>query len=352
MNSSKLIRSSSSSFLTTLSNFNNNNFKINPFNIYGSKDGSFNLEWIHRPTRTLLIEKIYDKDSRCYLIEVSKFLHEKKNLNIFVEEYVYKDLLEISFLNQFYSYEETPIDFILAFGGDGTLLHVSSLFPEICPPILAFAMGSLGFLSPFLVNNYEIAIDDLIKGLFFLNSRTRLIINIIRDNQKVENYQCLNDFTIRTSTPNNTCKINSFIDDEYFTSIYGDGLIVATSTGSTAYNLSAGGIMIHPSVSTILWTPICAHSLNSHPIVLPDCINLSFKIDQNDRNNEPYLVSFDSKKSQIYLGDEVRIHISSYPLPTVCTNSPVTDWLFSLSTVLKWNQPIKSIINENIDEPM
>jgi NAD+ kinase len=123
-----------------------------------------------------------------------------------------------------------------------------------------------------------------------------------------------------------------------FTTIYGDGLIIATATGSTAYALSAGGAIVHPSASAIIWCPICAHSLNSHPLVLPDSVELSMRISETARGDEPYQLTCDSGGYHVLKGDLMVIKISSYPIPTVCTAEPMADWLNSISSVLRWNQ--------------
>lgn len=323
-------------------------FKIAPYNILGDIDGSLHLEWVHRPISALVIEKIRDKEARKYLRLAAQYLVFKKSFKCYAEKYLCEEETDITYIEPFISNRETPINMIIAFGGDGTLLHISSIFPEFCPPILVFAMGSLGFLSPFLAQNYEQDIDDMIRGYFFLNSRTRLTAEIIRDGCVINSFHCLNDIVIRPTVTTCVCALESKIDGEYFSTVYGDGLIISTSTGSTAYNLSAGGAMIHPSVSTILFTPICAHSLNAHPIVLPDCVILSCKIAYNDRTGRSYEVSYDSKKCTLTEEDEIFIRISTYPLPTVCKDSPVSDWLGSISTVLKWNQPITNTDDESV----
>lgn len=327
-------------------------FKIMPFSIFGDADGSLHLEWVHRPSKALLVEKIYDQGARKYLVSAAQYLAREKGFTVYVENYVAASLPEISFLMPFKSSKETPVDILLAFGGDGTLLHCSSLFKEMCPPILSFAMGSLGFLSPFLADNYKEDIDDLIRGYFYVNSRTRLVADIVRNGKVVKTFQALNDIVITPSVSASVCAIDSSIDGEYFTTITGDGLIIATSTGSTAYNLSAGGAMIHPSVSTILFTPICAHSLNTHPIVLPDCVSLSCKIASNDRTRKPYHVGYDSNETTLEVGDEIFVSIGGFPLQTVCKTSPVIDWLESISDVLKWNQPMKLAVSEETDDIM
>lgn len=317
------------------------NFRVSPFSLFGEKDGSMHLEWIHRPSTCLLIEKINDLTAREYLIKSAQFLAKVKHFNVFVEQYLYEAEKAYTFWHPYDPQDHGNIDFILIFGGDGTLLHASTLFSEFCPPILSFAAGSLGFLTQFQMEEYKDAIDDLIRGVLYINSRTRLYGELKnKEEEIVDTLQATNDVVITPSSPSAVCAIDSYIDDEFFTTVIGDGLIISTATGSTAYNLSAGGCMVHPSVSSILFTPICGHSLNTQPIVLPDCCEVSFRISKLDRTNAPYKVGFDSKSTLLTKDKQLCIRISAFPLPTVCKHSPIGDWLHSISTVLKWNQPM------------
>ena len=327
-------------------------FRVSPYSIFGDKDGSLHLEWVHRPSNALLVEKIYDVPARSALLDAAVFLAQEKGFNVYVEEYLFESEKSFTFLKKLEDDKKNIIDIILCFGGDGTLLHVSSLFPEFCPPILPFALGSLGFLTQFPVSDYKLYIDDFIRGVLFVNSRTRLAAEIKQNGEVVESILALNDIVITPSKPTKVSAIDAYIDGEYFTTVIGDGLIVATATGSTAYNLSAGGVMVHPSVSPILFTPICGHSLNTQPIVLPDCCILSFKISVDDRTHDKYMISYDSKKTYLQPDAEISICICPFPLATVCRASPVNDWLNSLSSVLKWNQPMDNIVNDEADEPM
>ena len=301
------------------------------------KDGSLRVEWTHRPSTCLVAEKKGDEASRNYLIQVAKWLMESRQIIVFVEPYVAKSLSEMILLKPF---NGEHIDIVFSFGGDGTLLHIASLFPEYCPPIVPFSLGSLGFLTPFTAEDFRSTIDDVIQGPFYVCNRTQISITITRKDGSSSVFQALNDIVFRGQSIGMVCGVDCFIDDEYFTTIWGDGLIVATSTGSTAYNLSAGGAMVHPSVSTLIWTPICAHALNAHPLILPDSIKLSFKIAEQSRGTQPYVVSYDGHPSYVEKGEEVAVSISPNCLPTVCDKSPIVDWLHSISTVLRWNHPI------------
>ncbi|EAY08945.1 ATP-NAD kinase family protein [Trichomonas vaginalis G3] len=324
------------------------NFRVSPFSLFGEKDGSMHLEWIHRPSTCLLIEKINDKVAREYLIKSADFLAKVKHFTVYVEQYLYDAEKAYTFWQPYNTDQHGNIDFILIFGGDGTLLHASYLFNEFCPPILSFAAGSLGFLTQFQMEEYKDAIDDLIRGVLYINSRTRLFGELKNsEDQILDTIQATNDIVIMPTIASSVCSIDAFIDGEYFTTVIGDGLIVSTATGSTAYNLSAGGCMVHPSVSSILFTPICGHSLNTQPIVLPDCCEISFKISESGRTNSPYNINYDSKRTTISKGNELCVRISAFPLPTVCKQSPIGDWLHSISTVLRWNQPMINMTADN-----
>lgn len=298
------------------------------------------LEWAHQPKSVLLIEKIRDPGARKFLVQAALYLFREKHFSIYVEGYAIAELKNLAFLKEFIDKSRTTVDFVLAFGGDGTLLHIAKLFPQECPPVIPFSMGSLGFLTPFLADDYRKVIDDLIRGYFYVTQRTRLLCDIKHKNGTTNTIQAMNDIVLTSPDTGSVCAIECTIDGEYFTTIYGDGLIVATSTGSTAYNLSAGGAMVHPSVSTIIWSPICAHSLNAHPLVLPDSVELGMRIAQHARGDS-YIVACDSNKTDVHKGEFISIKISPYPMLTVCQKEPMSDWLTSISTVLRWNQPMQ-----------
>lgn len=263
---------------------------------------------------------------------------------IYVERNVREELNDIEFLQTFTGNES--IDFVCAFGGDGTMLHISSLFPNLCPPVMPFAMGSLGFLTPFAAEEYKEIIDNFLRGPSKVTMRTRAEGAIYRDGKVRESHLILNDIVASPVIKDAVCILECFLNDEPFSTVYGDGLIVSTSTGSTAYNLSAGGALVHPLVAALLWTPICPHSLNAHPLILPGTVKLGIKIAQDSRTDN-FSISFDSYRTTIDKGDFVSIRLSPNPLPTVCKHEPMNDWLFSISNVFGWNRHID---NDDIGE--
>ncbi|XP_032306015.1 NAD kinase isoform X3 [Drosophila ananassae] len=268
------------------------------------------------------------------------------------------------------------IDFIVCLGGDGTLLYASQLFQQSVPPVMAFYLGSLGFLTPFQCENFQDQVTNVLEGHAALTLRSRLRCSIHRKGERrKESLQAagssnllkpslqrqLNYVEVNHSagSNNNNCNANNsilvlnevvinrgpspylsnidiFLDGKYITSVQGDGLIVSTPTGSTAYAAAAGASMIHPSVPAILVTPICPHSLSFRPIVVPAGVELKISISPDSRNTSR--VSFDGRNDQeLNHGDSLRVTTSIYPVPSICSQDQISDWFDSLAEGLHWN---------------
>lgn len=154
----------------------------------------------------------------------------------------------------------------------------------------------------------------------------------------------LNEVVIDRGPSPYLCNIDLFLDGKHITSVQGDGLIVSTPTGSTAYAVAAGASMIHPSVPAIMVTPICPHSLSFRPIVVPAGVELKISVSPDSRNTS--WVSFDGRNRQELLhGDSLRVTTSIYPVPSICAQDQISDWFDSLAECLHWNvrKPQKSL---------
>lgn len=130
--------------------------------------------------------------------------------------------------------------------------------------------------------------------------------------------------------------LDIYCNDIHITSVQGDGLIVSTPTGSTAYAVAAGASMVHPSVAAILVTPVCPHSLSFRPIILPAGVELKIVVSQDARSSA--WTSFDGRNRQeLDIGDSIHITTSIYPVPCVNSENQITDWFKSLAECLHWN---------------
>lgn len=321
--------------------------------------------WDEPPKAVLLVKKPNEPHVTDTLVRQAFWLMKERKLQVYLEPVVHK-ALQIPDTKTWESEEDwedcqTSIDFVVSLGGDGTVLWVSSLFKKSVPPVLSFAMGSLGFLTPFdiakdtgkilcsLVNVVQVtdALDvaeylmNVIKGGFYMSLRSRLVGTIIRNNKENEilmPVHALNEIVIDRGPSAALVELNCYCDGLEITKIAADGIIIATPTGSTAYSLSAGGSMTHPSVPTMLFTPICPHTLSFRPLLFHDSATLNIEVPMSSRASSAY-VSFDGKnRVQLERGDCIIVRVSSFPLPSICSLNENQDWFDSMITNLNWNQ--------------
>lgn len=173
------------------------------------------------------------------------------------------------------------LDLVMVLGGDGSMLNAArKVYPREIP-LLGVNLGHLGFLTGVESNNLKSALTNLKNGNYQLEERAMLEAEVIRNGQTVTKVVGLNELVLARNAFAKMVRLETWIDEEYFTTYPADGLIIATATGSTAYSLSAGGPILDPRLRAILVTPICAHSLYARPLVLSKdaqvkvCINAS-----------------------------------------------------------------------------
>ena len=187
------------------------------------------------------------------------------------------------------------IDLFLTLGGDGTLLDTISMIRDSGIPVIGINFGRLGFLASINKNDIASAIEAIVNKQFSHDSRELLSIHSDLEIFGQNNF-ALNDITIHKRDDSAMITTNVFLNDEFLNSYWGDGIIISTSTGSTAYSLSCGGPIIFPESNSIVLTPVSPHNLNVRPIVLPDTSALSFEVECRSSN---YLVSCDSRTAVI-----------------------------------------------------
>ncbi|KAM4015157.1 NAD kinase isoform 2-T4 [Anomaloglossus baeobatrachus] len=329
------------------------------------------LTWNKPPKSVLVIKKVRDASLLQPFKELCVFLTEK-NMIVYVEKKVLEDPAIVNDENfgpvkkKFCTFREdfddisNQIDFIICLGGDGTLLYASSLFQDSVPPVMAFHLGSLGFLTPFSFDNFQTQVNQVIEGNAALVLRSRLKVKVHKEHKdkktmmqngveengllvsqdkehgKQTKYQVLNEVVVDRGPSSYLSNVDVFLDGHLITTVQGDGVIVSTPTGSTAYAAAAGASMIHPNVPAIMITPICPHSLSFRPIVVPAGVELKIMLSPDARNTA--WVSFDGRKRQeVCHGDSISITTSCYPVPSICFRDPVNDWFDSLAECLHWN---------------
>ena len=160
-------------------------------------------------------------------------------------------------------------ELLVVIGGDGTLLAAARLLGGRPVPILAINHGGLGFLTAVMLPELYPELEKVLAGEFATDRRVMLDTCLLRGSDVVAAQRALNDVVINKGTLARIIELETHVNDQHVSTFRADGLIIATPTGSTAYNLSAGGPIVHPDMSAMLVTPICSHTLTNRPLVLP-----------------------------------------------------------------------------------
>ncbi|XP_025067373.1 NAD kinase isoform X3 [Alligator sinensis] len=306
----------------------------NPKTIMHIQDpASQRLTWNKPPKSVLVIKKIRDASLLQPFKELCVYLTEENNMIVYVEKKVLEDPAiahdenfgpvkkKFCTFSEDYDDISNQIDFIICLGGDGTLLYASSLFQGSVPPVMAFHLGSLGFLTPFNFENFQSQVTQVIEGNAALVLRSRLKVRVVKEHREkkviqngieengmvptslekevvkqIMQYQVLNEVVVDRGPSSYLSNVDVYLDGHLITTVQGDGVIVSTPTGSTAYAAAAGASMIHPNVPAIMITPICPHSLSFRPIVVPAGVELKITLSPDARNTA--WVSFDGRKRQ------------------------------------------------------
>jgi len=202
-------------------------------------------------------------------------------------------------------------DLLVVIGGDGTILRAIRMSLPREVPILGVHMGYLGFLTE--VTNEEVvqALDELLEGRYTIERRTMLEVTLDRSGTILAHHLVINDMVINKGALARIIHIEVLTDEVFVTSIWGDGLIVATPTGSTAYNLASGGPIVHPDVCALVLTPICPHVLSNRSIVLPDTQEIVIAVKSGKASDNIYLTLDGLIGHSLVAEDRIRVRRAS-----------------------------------------
>lgn len=210
---------------------------------------------------------------------------------------------EFPSVEDYVAHTNESIDFALSVGGDGTFLTTASLIGHLDIPILGINCGHLGYLAEVQTDNIDAVLDQLITNNYTIEQRRMLEVTCQQGGKIVSPY-ALNEVAILKSGLSSMITIDVSLNGEFLHNYKADGLLVATPTGSTAYNLSVGGPLLDPHVNAIILTPVATHSLNIRPLVVLDDSKIDVKISSRNGN---YLLSVDGR-SQV-LNQDLQLHI-------------------------------------------
>lgn len=211
---------------------------------------------------------------------------------------------------------EKDISFAVAIGGDGTIIKAANLLLEYDIPLIGVNLGTLGFLATIEKDEIDL-LHKITSGEYKLEERLTLQVSI-GHKDRVKKFTAVNDIIICKNAFSGILDIDICCADIKTANYRADGIIISTASGSTAYAMSAGGPIMHPSVKAITITPICAHSLLSRPIILPEFENISVKTNANLNKKQAFVVADGINSEQITQHDEITVSRYEKNIKFIC----------------------------------
>lgn len=223
-------------------------------------------------------------------------------------------------------------DPIVTLGGDGTLISMARHVGQNSPVLVGVHFGHLGFLTEISPSDLFQTLERLFAGKAALGERSMIVCEVSREGKSIFGAQCINDAVIQKGARDKLLELDLAVDDEEVMTLRGDGLIVATPTGSTAYSLAAGGSIAHPELGVVLVTPICAHSLTVRPLVLSLSATIQVKVPEYE--GKVFFTADGQISTELKAGDIVNIGCSPYRAKFV--KSDKRSYFSTLRTKLNW----------------
>lgn len=230
-------------------------------------------------------------------------------------------------------------DTIVVMGGDGTLIGMAGRIAHagLDVPIVGVNFGSLGFLTEITLQELYPILEAVLAGSASIDERMMLQAQAVRSGKVITDRLVLNDVVITRAAMSRIIELSVAVDGQRVMQVRADGLIVATPTGSTAYNLAAGGPIAHPSVDAILLTPIAPHMLTNRPLVIPGTSNIDVSPNLDDGSRDEAFVTYDGQSGHpLEADDVVRIRKAARPLRLV--RAPTRTYFEVLKQKLKWGE--------------
>jgi len=257
---------------------------------------------------------------------------KREQIEVFLEDSLAEQIGQVNG----YAGEEIPelVDLIIVLGGDGTLISVARRVAEQNIPIVGVNLGRLGFLTEITRDELPEMLEQLIADDYQVSDRMMLDALIHRNDKVVGKFTVLNDVVINKGALARIIDMETYVDGRYLTSYKADGLIISTPTGSTGYNLAAGGPIIYPDINSLLITPICPHMLTNRPIMVWSRSVIEIKVKFED--DVVFFPADGQIGHKLLPGDRVEVRRSESR--TRLVSSPSKDYFEILRTKLSWGQ--------------
>ena len=280
----------------------------------------------------------YQDNAIAYLKELLDEL-KKESAEVSIEKEFYELYLDSGFSMTFPTFTmneglDSTFDMFVSFGGDGTILRATTFVRDLGIPIVGVNTGRLGFLSTFKKEDVRKVVQEFKQGAFTVVERSLVQLNAekLKDEFGDLNF-ALNEITVSRKDTTSMITVETFLNNEYLTSYWADGLIISTPTGSTGYSLSCGGPVIVPTAKSLVLTPIAPHNLNARPLVISDDTVIRLKVSGREDN---HLVSLDSRIASLENGEEITIRKAPFSIKMIEYTSE--SFLKTLRNKLLWGE--------------
>ncbi|WP_047419054.1 NAD kinase [Cellulophaga sp. Hel_I_12] len=229
---------------------------------------------------------------------------------------------------------DDTFDMLVSFGGDGTILRAVTYVKNLNIPIVGVNTGRLGFLSTFKKEDVRKVVKEFIAGAYTIVERSLVEVHTHPPTPEFNSLNfALNEVTVSRKDTTSMITVETYLNDDFLTSYWADGLIIATPTGSTGYSLSCGGPVIAPTVKSLILTPIAPHNLNARPLVISDDTEIRLRVSGRE---EFHLVSLDSRIATLENGTEILVKKASFTIKMIEYTSE--SFLKTLRNKLLWGE--------------
>jgi len=277
---------------------------------------------------------IYSKDDNIdnwkYIKICIEELNKKKIKIFFLEEFYNKIKSKLNKFKIKVLTHKDKIDFLISFGGDGTMLSAANFIKDYKIPIIGVNTGRLGFLANVAKENILNLISDLENNKYTISKRALIDVIIESKLNTNKKYFALNELSI-CGNQNTMINIKAYLNGEYLNNYWGDGLIVSTPTGSTGYSLSCGGPILMPDTNNFIITPIASHNLNVRPLIISDKNEVKLNVDKRFTH---FKLSIDGKQLDLTNEHSIRVKKSQSFINLLIVKE--TDYLNTLRNKLLW----------------
>ncbi len=272
---------------------------------------------------------------------VKELLDELKThrAEVAVEKVFYQKLIKKNKLDEYPVFTEVSglddsFDMLVSFGGDGTILRAITFIWDLGIPVVGVNTGRLGFLSTFRKEEVRKVVQEFVSGAYEIKERSLVEVHSDYDIPEFGNMKfALNEVTVSRKDTTSMITVETYLNDEYLTSYWADGLIISTPTGSTGYSLSCGGPVIVPGVQALAITPIAPHNLNARPLVISDNTVIRLRVSGRE---DHHLVSLDNRIATLKNGREILVKKAAFTIKMIEYTSE--SFLKTIRNKLLWGE--------------